>query len=357
MRAQLARPGRLLSGGAARRSGRGALDPERRARRSRRPAPPRSASSSCSACERPARGRGDWPRPGGAAVVSPPDAEALGGAAPLRRQQTAIPAGRCSATARCWRRWRVVESRSTTRRAIAAAAAVARLRAHHGARRLAGRRRAAGPRRAVRRSAGERHRGRRRRHPAGDPGAAATAAPQRASRRRTSADCASCSRSGRPCRIGWPRSSPTGPACGSSGVTGSPRPPPASPRTFGGPVLGPSHVGRPLPGVEVRIGDGRHPGRAEASADPPRRQPVQWLLAGRRRRPGRRRLVRHRRHRLPPRRRAVPASTAVARSSSSRASRSTRPRSSRCCARSRPSPGRPPSGYRTSAAACGSSRT
>ncbi len=30
--------------------------------------------------------------------------------------------------------------------------------------------------------------------------------------------------------------------------------------TFGGPVLGPNHVGRPLPGIEVRIGDGGEPG-------------------------------------------------------------------------------------------------
>lgn len=29
--------------------------------------------------------------------------------------------------------------------------------------------------------------------------------------------------------------------------------------TFGGPILGPSHVGHPLPGVEVRVGDGREP--------------------------------------------------------------------------------------------------
>ena len=36
--------------------------------------------------------------------------------------------------------------------------------------------------------------------------------------------------------------------------------------TFGGPVLGSNHVGRPLPGVEVRIGDGSDPGEPELIA-------------------------------------------------------------------------------------------
>ncbi len=36
--------------------------------------------------------------------------------------------------------------------------------------------------------------------------------------------------------------------------------------TFGGPVLGPSHVGRPLPGVEVRIGDGTETGEPDLIA-------------------------------------------------------------------------------------------
>lgn len=36
--------------------------------------------------------------------------------------------------------------------------------------------------------------------------------------------------------------------------------------TFGGPVLGPNHVGRPLPGVEVRIGDGGEAGEPDLIA-------------------------------------------------------------------------------------------
>ena len=75
--------------------------------------------------------------------------------------------------------------------------------------------------------------------------------------------------------------------------------------TVGGEVLGHGHVGRPLPGVEVRIG-------TEGDADEPaeifaaRGQPLLRLLARRLRWPGRRRVVRHRRHRLSELRRAVP---------------------------------------------------
>ena len=55
--------------------------------------------------------------------------------------------------------------------------------------------------------------------------------------------------------------------------------------TLGGELLGHGHVGRPLPGVEIRIGDGSEPSRAGGDLDPGR-QLVLRLLARRPRRPG-----------------------------------------------------------------------
>ena len=65
-------------------------------------------------------------------------------------------------------------------------------------------------------------------------------------------------------------------------------------------------VGAALPGIEIRLVDEARPrarGRGRRRDLDPRRQPVQRLLARRRRRPGRRGLVGHRRRRLPRRRR------------------------------------------------------
>ena len=75
--------------------------------------------------------------------------------------------------------------------------------------------------------------------------------------------------------------------------------------TVGGEILGPFHVGRPLPGVEVRVGDGLDPSEpGEIAVRGANLFSGYWPdgTGG----PDDGRVVRDRRHRLPDRRRAVP---------------------------------------------------